>query len=117
MHVWPLPHRPVQLGWTCQECETPTDVALGVIEARKSSHHFTVHAPADGLTTPFSHYSYNRTFITYCTVIVNIITLSLLSLRFTVTIITHPGLAEDIVALETGQDLLFNGVHPAVTVL
>ena len=32
--VWPLPHRPVQLGWTCQECETPTDIALGVIKAR-----------------------------------------------------------------------------------
>ena len=42
--VWPLPHRPVQLGWTCQECETPTDIALGVTEARKPSHHFTVHA-------------------------------------------------------------------------
>ena len=27
--VWPLPHRPVQLGWTCQESETPTDIALG----------------------------------------------------------------------------------------
>ena len=23
--VWPLPHRPVQLVWTCQECETLTD--------------------------------------------------------------------------------------------
>ena len=49
--VWPLPHRPVQLGWTCQECETPTDVALGVIEARQPSHHFKVHAPVDGLDT------------------------------------------------------------------
>ena len=47
--VWPLPHRPVQLGWTCQECETPTDIALGVTEARKPSHHFKVHAPGDGL--------------------------------------------------------------------
>ena len=46
--VWPLPHRPVQLGWTCQECETPTDIALGVIEAHKPSHHFKVHAPGDG---------------------------------------------------------------------
>ena len=47
--VWPLPHRPVQLDWTCQECETPTDTALGVIEARKPSHHFKVHAPGDGV--------------------------------------------------------------------
>ena len=47
---WPLPYRPVQLGWTCQECKTPTDVALGVIEAGKPSHHFKVHAPGDGLT-------------------------------------------------------------------
>ena len=46
--VWPLPHRPVQLGWTCQECETPTDIALGVIEARKPSHHFRVHVSGDG---------------------------------------------------------------------
>ena len=46
--VWPLPHRPVQLGWTCQECETPTNTALGVIEAHKPSHHFKVHAPSDG---------------------------------------------------------------------
>ena len=46
--VWPLPHRPVQLGWTCQECETHTDIALGVIEALKPSHHFKVHAPSDG---------------------------------------------------------------------
>ena len=45
----PLPHRPFQLGWTCQECETPTDIALGVIEARKPSHHLKVHAPGDGL--------------------------------------------------------------------
>ena len=36
--VWPVPHRPVQLGWTWQECETPTDIALGVIEVRKPSH-------------------------------------------------------------------------------
>ena len=35
--VWPLPHRPVQLGWTCQECETSTDTALGVT----ASHHTT----------------------------------------------------------------------------
>ena len=28
--VWLLPHRAVQLGWTCQECKTPTDIALGV---------------------------------------------------------------------------------------
>ena len=46
--VWPLPHRPVQLGWTCQES---TDIALGVIEARKPSHRFKVHAPGDGCTT------------------------------------------------------------------
>ena len=46
--VWLLPHRPVQLGWTCQECETPTDIALGVTEACKPSHHFKVHAPGDG---------------------------------------------------------------------
>ena len=46
--VWPLPHRPVQLGWTYQECETSTDIALGVIEARKPSFHFKEHAPGDG---------------------------------------------------------------------
>ena len=46
--VWPLPHRPVQLGWTCQKCETPTGIALGVIEARRPSHHFKVDAPGDG---------------------------------------------------------------------
>ena len=50
--VWPLPHRPVQLGWTCQECGTLTDIALGVIEARKPSHHSKVHAPSDGLPCP-----------------------------------------------------------------
>ena len=38
--VWPL-------GWTCQECETPTEIALGVIEARKPSHHFKVRATSD----------------------------------------------------------------------
>ena len=47
--VWPLPHRPVQLGWTCQVCDIPTDVALGVIEARKPSHQFKVHALGDGI--------------------------------------------------------------------
>ena len=46
--VWPLPHRPVQLGWTCQECETATDIDVGVTEARKPSHHFKVHAAGDG---------------------------------------------------------------------
>ena len=46
--VWPLPHRPDHLGWTCQE--TPTDIALRLIEARKPSHHFKVHAPSDGLS-------------------------------------------------------------------
>ena len=46
--VWPLPHRPVQLGWTCQECEIPSDIALGVIEAGKPSYHFKVHASGDG---------------------------------------------------------------------
>ena len=46
--VWPLSQRHVQLGWTCQECETPAGIALGVIEARKPSHHFMVHAPGDG---------------------------------------------------------------------
>ena len=47
--VWPLPNKLVQLGWTCQECETPTDIALGVIKARKPSQHFKVRAPGDGL--------------------------------------------------------------------
>ena len=42
---------PVQLGWTCQECETPTDIALGVTEARKPSLHFKVHAPGDILNS------------------------------------------------------------------
>ena len=43
-----LVHRPVQLGLTYQECETPTDIAPGATEARKPSHHFKVHAPGDG---------------------------------------------------------------------
>ena len=32
--VWPLPHRPVQLGWTCEwyKTRTLTDTALGVTE-------------------------------------------------------------------------------------
>ena len=47
--VWPIPHRPVQLGWTCQECKTPTDIALWVTEAGKPSNHFKVHAPGDGV--------------------------------------------------------------------
>ena len=51
--VCPLPRRAVQLGWTCQECETPTDIALGISEARKPSHHFKVHAPGDGASAMF----------------------------------------------------------------
>ena len=46
--VWPLPHRPVQLG--CQECRSPTDIALGVTKPHKPSHHFKLHAPSDGST-------------------------------------------------------------------
>ena len=49
--VWPLPHRPVQPGWTCQEYKTPTDVAVGVTEACKLSLHFMVCAAANGLLT------------------------------------------------------------------
>ena len=46
--VWPLPHRPVQLGWTW-EYKTATDTALGVTEAGdEPSHHLEVHAPDDG---------------------------------------------------------------------
>ena len=46
--VRPLPHIPVQLGWICQECEIPTDIALWVTEARKPSHLFKVHSPGEG---------------------------------------------------------------------
>ena len=37
----------ITLGVT-EECENPTDIALGVTEARKPSHHFKVYAPGNG---------------------------------------------------------------------
>ena len=41
--AWPLPNRPVLLGWMCQEYKTPINIALGVTEAWKPSHHFEVY--------------------------------------------------------------------------
>ena len=38
---------PVRHGWSYQECKTPADIALGVIETRKLPHHDRVVTPLE----------------------------------------------------------------------